>query len=53
MKCNTLYSTFLVTEVQCNTEVISMSISIRVNKKESGLIKKYAELNGKTVSEVI
>ncbi len=30
-----------------------MSISIRVNKKESELIKKYAELNGKTVSEVM
>lgn len=30
-----------------------MSISIRVNKKESELIKKYAELNDKTVSEVM
>ena len=30
-----------------------MSISIRVNKKETDLIKKYAELNGLTVSEVM
>ncbi|MBN2696775.1 MAG: ribbon-helix-helix protein, CopG family, partial [Bacilli bacterium] len=30
-----------------------MSISIRVNEKESKLIKKYAELNGTTVSEVM
>ena len=28
-------------------------ISIRVNKKESEMIKKYAELNGQTVSEVM
>lgn len=30
-----------------------MSISIRVSSKESELIRKYAELNGKTVSEVM
>ena len=30
-----------------------MSISIRVSEKESKLIKKYAELNGTTVSEVM
>jgi predicted DNA-binding protein len=30
-----------------------MSISIRVSEKESELIKKYAELNGTTVSEVM
>ena len=30
-----------------------MSISIRVSEKESMLIKKYAELNGTTVSEVM
>ncbi|OQX93388.1 MAG: CopG family transcriptional regulator [Tenericutes bacterium 4572_104] len=30
-----------------------MSISIRLNQKESELIRKYAELNGKTVSEVM
>ena len=34
-------------------EVILMSISIRVSEKESKLIKKYAELNGTTVSEVM
>jgi len=34
-------------------EVIKMSISIRVSEKESKLIKKYAELNGTTVSEVM
>jgi RHH-type transcriptional regulator, rel operon repressor / antitoxin RelB len=31
----------------------NMSISIRVNKKETDLIKKYAELNGLTLSEVM
>jgi len=31
----------------------NMSISIRLNQKESELIRKYAELNGKTVSEVM
>jgi RHH-type transcriptional regulator, rel operon repressor / antitoxin RelB len=30
-----------------------MSISIRMNDKELELIKKYAELNGSTVSEVM
>ncbi|MDY0338901.1 MAG: DUF6290 family protein, partial [Acholeplasmataceae bacterium] len=30
-----------------------MSISIRVSEKESKLIKKYAELNGTTVSELL
>lgn len=30
-----------------------MSISIRMNDKELELIKKYAELNGTTVSEVM
>ncbi len=30
-----------------------MSLSIRVSEKESKLIKKYAELNGTTVSEVM
>lgn len=30
-----------------------MTISIRVTKKESELIKKYAELNGTTVSDVM
>ena len=30
-----------------------MGISIRVNNKETELIKKYAELQGKTVSEVM
>lgn len=30
-----------------------MRISVRMNKKETALIKKYAELNGQTVSEVI
>ena len=34
-------------------EVVMMSISIRVSEKESKLIKKYAELNGTTVSEVM
>ena len=31
----------------------NMSISIRMNDKELELIKKYAELNGTTVSEVM
>ena len=42
--------------IQCATmyyEVIVMSISIRVSEKEAKLIKKYAELNGTTVSEVM
>jgi RHH-type transcriptional regulator, rel operon repressor / antitoxin RelB len=30
-----------------------MSISIRMNEKELELIKKYAELNGSSVSEVM
>lgn len=30
-----------------------MSISIRMNEKELELIKKYAELNGTSVSEVM
>ncbi len=30
-----------------------MSISIRMNEKELELIKKYAELNGSTISEVM
>jgi predicted DNA-binding protein len=30
-----------------------MNISIRVSSNESKLIRKYAELNGKTVSEVM
>jgi len=30
-----------------------MSVPIRVNDKELQLIKKYAELNGTTVSEVL
>ncbi len=30
-----------------------MSISIRANQKESEMIKKYAELNGQPVSEVM
>lgn len=30
-----------------------MSISIRLSDKESKLIRKYAELNGTTVSEVM
>ena len=30
-----------------------MSISIRMNENEIELIKKYAKLNGKTVSEVM
>lgn len=30
-----------------------MSISIRINEKELELIKKYADLNGSTVSEVM
>lgn len=30
-----------------------MSISIRLSDKESELIRKYAELNGRTVSEVM
>jgi RHH-type transcriptional regulator, rel operon repressor / antitoxin RelB len=34
-------------------EVIVVSISIRVSEKESELIKKYAELKGTTVSEVM
>jgi RHH-type transcriptional regulator, rel operon repressor / antitoxin RelB len=34
-------------------EVIVVSISIRVSEKESKLIKKYAELKGTTVSEVM
>jgi uncharacterized protein (DUF1778 family) len=30
-----------------------MSLSIRVSEKELDLIKKYAELNGSNVSEVM
>ena len=30
-----------------------MAFSIRVNEKESELIKNYAEINGKSVSEVL
>ena len=30
-----------------------MAFSIRVNEKESELIKNYAKINGKTVSEVL
>jgi len=33
--------------------VDKMSISIRMNDKELELIRKYAELNGTTVSEVM
>lgn len=30
-----------------------MSISIRMNEKETELIKKFAEINGQSVSEVV
>lgn len=30
-----------------------MSISVRMNKKELELVKKYAEINGTTVSDVV
>lgn len=51
-----MYYKVLRKYVLCATmyyEVIIMSISIRVSDKESKLIKKYAELNGTTVSEVM
>jgi RHH-type transcriptional regulator, rel operon repressor / antitoxin RelB len=34
-------------------EVVLMSISIRMNDKEMKLVKKYAELNGTTISDVM
>jgi len=39
--------------IQCNSKDDDMSVPIRVNDKELQLIKKYAELNGTTVSEVL
>jgi RHH-type transcriptional regulator, rel operon repressor / antitoxin RelB len=34
-------------------EAVLMSISIRMNDKEMKLVKKYAELNGTTISDVM
>ena len=39
--------------IQCNTKDDDMSVPIRVNDKELQLIKKYADLNGTTVLEVM
>ncbi len=51
--CITMYCEIQITVIQCITEVITVGISIRVTKKESELIKKYAELQGKSVSEIM
>jgi predicted DNA-binding protein len=51
--CNTMYCKNLSNVIQCNTRSDMMSISIRLSEKESELIRKYAELNGTTVSEVM
>ena len=34
-------------------EVMEMSISVRVNKIEEQLIRSYAEINGRTVSDIV
>lgn len=41
--------------IQCNTrkEVFHMTISLRLNDEDTLLIKKYAELNKMSVSELI
>lgn len=51
--CNTMYCTIPLDVIQCITRSDNMSISIRLSENESKLIRKYAELNGTSVSEVM
>lgn len=48
-----MYCIKQVCVIQCITRGDYMNISIRLSEKESELIRKYAELNNTTVSDVM